>query len=131
MATPAIGELGQQWKLRLPRKRLRNLALPWTLALIAGSLMGGSAKSFIGTHTFHRAYHLGSFGATAALYMVLARTAAGEIRAALAAMVLGLSIETLQHWIYGGGMEWWDVRDDAIGIAVALLLVRIAARVTR
>ncbi len=104
------------------------IAIPWTLVLIGGSLMSSSAKGFIGTHTFHRPYHFASFGATAALYMSLATTAAGELKAAVLAMGLGLSLEALQHWIYGGVMEWWDVRDDAIGIGIALLVFRGISR---
>ncbi len=96
--------------------------------LIGGSLLGFSAKDHIGTHQHHRAYHFLSFGATAALYMTLVNSAVGEFRAALVAFALGLSIETLQHFIFVGPMEWWDVRDDAIGIAVALLVFRMIAR---
>jgi hypothetical protein len=128
---PSIELQGQQWKLAFPRKWLRILAVPWTLILIAGSLMGDSAKGHIGTHIFHRPFHFVSFGATAALYMLLATTAAGELKAALAATGLGLSLEALQHWIYGNAMEWWDVRDDAIGIGVALLIFRGISRWNR
>ena len=51
--------------------------------------------------------------------------AAGEI------MAIGWIIELAQYLVYSHGhmFEWWDVRDDAIGIAGAFLLLQIARRV--
>lgn len=37
-------------------------------------------------------------------------------------LLFGISIEVMQHWIYGQAIEWADVREDAIGIVVMLLI---------
>ena len=46
-------------------------------------------------------------------------------------MTIGCIVELIQYFVYSHRhtFEWWDVRDDAVGIAVALLLVQIANRI--
>ncbi len=46
-------------------------------------------------------------------------------------MTIGCIVELAQYFIYSYryGFEWWDVRDDAIGIVVTFLLVQIVNRV--
>jgi hypothetical protein len=47
-------------------------------------------------------------------------------------MAVGCIVELTQYFLYPHRhvFEWWDVRDDAIGIAVAFLFVQIASRVS-
>ena len=37
---------------------------------------------------------------------------------------LAVAIETSQHLLYKNPFEWWDVRDDTIGVAFAWMLIR-------
>ncbi len=37
---------------------------------------------------------------------------------------LVVAIETSQHLLYKNVFEWWDVRDDTIGVAFAGMLIR-------
>jgi len=50
-----------------------------------------------------------------------------EMAGAVEAVALGCLIEVAQDFIYAHGktFEWRDVRDDAIGILIAFLVVRI------
>jgi hypothetical protein len=68
----------------------------------------------------HQVQHLVIFGATAFVYRALVR---GPIAFCWVA-ALALFIESAQFFMYHtpDGFEWWDLRDDAIGAAVVLLL---------
>ena len=56
-----------------------------------------------------------------------------ELEAAGEVLAVGCIVEVIQYFVYSHRhlFEWWDVRDDAIGIAVAFLLVQIASLVAR
>jgi hypothetical protein len=65
---------------------------------------------------------------------VLSLLAAGwreELEAAGEVLAIGCIVELAQYFVYSHRQvfEWWDVRDDAIGIAAAFLLVQIASQV--
>jgi hypothetical protein len=49
-----------------------------------------------------------------------------EIASAAALCLLAVSLEWLQHFIYLGPMEWWDVYDDTVAVLVAFGLYRLA-----
>lgn len=76
----------------------------------------------------HRIWHFGVFGSTALLLLVQANDLRGRMFAALGAFGLGLSLESLQCQIFGNAFEWWDVRDDAIGVLGAILVYRLILR---
>jgi hypothetical protein len=132
----------------LPRivtaRALRIFTLVWIACVIAGSLMPGSAKNSLGTTdelrmrspyevggVAHRIWHFGVFGSTALLLLVQAKDRRGWVFAVLATFGLGLSLEFLQWRIYGSAFEWWDVRDDAIGVLGAALMYRLFLRFAR
>jgi hypothetical protein len=48
-------------------------------------------------------------------------------------MAVGCCVELAQYYLYSHRQlfEWWDVRDDAIGIAVAFLFLQMAKRIDR
>jgi hypothetical protein len=129
----------------LPRlmtaRALRIFTWVWIVCVIVGSLLPGSAKNTIGTTdevrmkaqyevggVAHRVWHFGVFGCTALLLLVQAKKLRGWVFAALGTFGLGLSLEILQWWIFGNAFEWWDVRDDAIGVLGAVLLCRLFLR---
>jgi hypothetical protein len=74
----------------------------------------------------HRQIHWLAFGGAALLLLLPARNRRREICAVLAAFLLGLSLEYLQHLIYRNPMEWYDVRDDGLAILAALALYRLS-----
>lgn len=79
-------------------------------------------------HTHHRPYHFISFGATALLFLLISNTRRQEWTSVFAVFGLGLILEALQCLLFDGYMEWWDIRDDALGISITFLLFRMADR---
>jgi hypothetical protein len=82
----------------------------------------------------HRLIHFVAFGSSFLVLSLLATGSREELQAAGEVMVIGCFVELaqyLQHFIdsHRQLFEWWDVRDDAIGIALAFLLVQIVKRV--
>ncbi len=63
---------------------------------------------------------------SAVVLLALTRRRRSEWRAALGVVGLATVIELAQLAIYqmSVGFEWWDVREDSIGIALGLLLIR-------
>jgi hypothetical protein len=84
------------------------------------------AKGAIGTHTQHRFYHLLSFGSTAYLLTLIARDARERFYGLLFVVLLGVLLETGQYLVFNIHFEWWDVRDDTIGVLAAALLAQSA-----
>jgi hypothetical protein len=63
----------------------------------------------------HRFFHVISFAGIALLLVLMARAPGQKIFAALAVIALGCAIEYAQHLIFRSRIEWWDMRDDALG----------------
>ena len=63
----------------------------------------------------HRLFHVVSFAGIALLLVLIARTPGQKILAVLALIALGCAIEYAQHLIFRSRIEWWDMRDDALG----------------
>ena len=72
----------------------------------------------------HRLLHLISFGTLALLLVLIVRTPNQRIYSTLLVIALGFAIEYAQHWIFGGPIEWWDMRDDAFGAVAAYAVGR-------
>jgi hypothetical protein len=113
----------------------------WSLSLITISLMpidrqAAGTEPAKGTKSLpvwmkpmrHRLAHFAVFAITGALFLTLAqrpdKSRQSWPRATLAvisALLVALLIEITQVQMYGlRDLEWWDVRDDAIGIAMGL-----------
>ncbi len=107
----------------LTRQRLRLLAAGWIIALVAVSLQPlrphGEAQSIV-----HNVWHVFAFGAAAVMLFALSRNDKQVGVAALGVFCLAVAIETSQHLLYKNLFEWWDVRDDTIGLALAAMLIR-------
>jgi hypothetical protein len=111
--------------------------------VIVGSLLPSSAKTHLhasGTkqaHSInkigvaHRLIHLFAFGSSFFVLAFLANGRREQLQAAAEVMTIGCAVELIQYFVYSHRQvfEWWDIRDDALGIAVAFLLVEIAGRV--
>lgn len=118
----------------ISRRQIRALLPYWIAVLIIGSFLPGPAKRVLGTQPgggppgqpapMHRAWHLLSFGSTALLTSLAAGSSRRRVLHPVAVFVLGLSIELLQPPVFGGELEWWDIRDDGYGVLAALLLDR-------
>jgi hypothetical protein len=89
------------------------------LLLIVGSLQPARPGPVL---AWHREIHWLAFAGATFLLLLLSRNRRQEIRSAIGAFLLGLSLECLQHFIYRNPMEWWDVRDDSIGTLAAFAL---------
>ena len=64
----------------------------------------------------HRLYHFVAFGSTALLLLLVAATRGEQFAAVAGTILLGVSLEYVQHWVFHGALEWWDIRDDTIGV---------------
>ena len=101
------------------RAVLRIVAGIWIGLLIIGSLQPVRPGIVTG---HHRQVHWAAFAGAALMLLSLARTRRQEALAALAMVMLGISIEVLQHLIYRHPMEWRDIADDSIAVAAGLAL---------
>jgi VanZ like family len=107
----------------LTRQVLRRVATLWIVGLVAVSLQPwrphGESESIV-----HQMAHLVLFGAAGLMLFALSRNAKQILTAALGIFCLAVAIETSQHLLYKNLFEWWDVRDDTIGLAMAAMLIR-------
>jgi hypothetical protein len=72
---------------------------------------------------------MGAFGVTGLLLLVLCRSRVQEWLAILAIVCLAVALEDGQHLLFKNvNFEWWDVRDDIIGLLFAWLLIRSSRR---
>ena len=106
-----------------PAQIIRRITLAWLLFIIVGSLQPARPGHNV---ALHRGIHWLAFACTAFLLLLLSRNRRQEIRGVVAACLLGLSLEYVQHVVYRNAMEWRDVRDDTLAILAALALYRLA-----
>jgi hypothetical protein len=123
------------------KRFVRRIVPYWVTAVVIGSFLPGPWKLALGTRTSmiahpvdlrHRIVHLVTFGVTAVLFMLLRDRVRDRARAALAALLLGCAIEVLQ-FVTGlaSEVEWWDLRDDFLGIAAAFVVVQVVSGMRR
>jgi hypothetical protein len=72
----------------------------------------------------HRADHVIAFAILALVLLPLARNRAQIWIVVISILCLAAGLELRQRQIFSIPFEWWDVRDDCIGVILALLLVR-------
>jgi hypothetical protein len=128
--------------IAVPQRVAPWFARLWISAVIIGSLLPGSAKVLLHTRQDQRLYsrnavsakhrfvHFFAFGSSFLVLSLLATSTREELEAAIEILTIGCIIELLQFVMYSHRhtFEWWDVRDDAVGIAVAFVLVRVFSR---
>ena len=106
----------------MTRAVFRILAQVWLTLLIVGSLQPARPGLVTGVH---REIHWLGFGGAALLLFCLSRTRSREILAASATLLLGLSLEFLQHLIGRNPIEWRDVSDDGLAILAIFVVYRL------
>jgi hypothetical protein len=123
----------------IPLRQARWFVRLWIAAVIVGSLMPGPGKEKLGLSigkiahaeghvpSRHRLVHMFAFGSSWVLVSLLARNNREELEAAGEIMTVGFLVELAQYVLYSHGrvFEWWDIRDDAMGIAVTFLAVHL------
>ncbi len=77
----------------------------------------------------HRVAHIGAFGALAVLVLPLARSRRETWLVAAAIFCVACGMEMMQYQVFhfarnGQEFEWWDIRDNTVGLLLALLAVR-------
>lgn len=102
---------------------IRRITLAWLLLIIVGSLQPARPWHSV---ALHRGIHWMAFAGAAFLLLLLSRSRRQEIRGVIAACLLGLSLEYVQHVVYRKPIEWCDVRDDTPAILAAYALYRLA-----
>jgi hypothetical protein len=134
-----ISVFGQIIPLRLARWIVRFCVA----AVMVGSLLPGSGKEKLGLRTGktahvvghltikHRLIHVFAFGSSCLLVSLLARNNREELQAAGEMLAVGFLAELGQYVAYSHGkvFEWWDIRDDAIGITVAFFAAHLIHRI--
>jgi hypothetical protein len=67
----------------------------------------------------HHALHILAFAVAATVLFIAGPTRAKITGSLILLLATAIFTETLQHLIYHTGLEWWDIRDDLIGLAIA------------
>ena len=68
---------------------------------------------------------MAAFGVVALLFLLLCKNRAQEWLVVVAIICIAAGLEDGQHLLFKQvTFEWWDVRDDVIGLIFAWLLVR-------
>jgi len=80
------------------------------------------------TGSAHRVVHFAAFGASALLLVSMSRSSSQKMAALLTVIGIAVSVELLQHVIYGCSFEAWDVRDDTLAAIAGYTLARLNPR---
>jgi len=77
----------------------------------------------------HRVAHVGAFGALALLVLPLARSRRETWLITAVIFCIACGMEMLQYHVFHFAsnrqpIEWWDIRDNTVGLLLALLAVR-------
>ena len=107
----------------MTRLQLRCMTILWIVGLVAVSLQPwrphGESQSIL-----HNVLHVVLFGAPSVMLFALSRDGQKIATSAVWIFCLAMAIETGQHLLYRDPFEWWDVRDDTIGLLLAAVLIR-------
>lgn len=99
------------------RKRfIHRIAWAWLLLLIIGSLQPKHPPSWA---ALHRQMHWLVFAGLTMLLIFIARSLLDAIWRSMGSVLLGVTLECLQHLIYHTEFEWRDAGDDTLATVVA------------
>jgi hypothetical protein len=102
---------------------LPAMAILWIACLVFVSLHPIVRHAPQGSMT-HRIEHVMAFGILGIILLALCGNHGPKWVVTLALLCLACVLEMRQHQLFRQPFEWWDVRDDGIGIVLALLLLR-------
>ena len=124
LVEPAAVESAPEERVRrgVSRGALRIVAWVWISLLVAGSLQPARPGVVKG---LHREIHWVAFAGAALLLFALSKTRFREILGACTILLLGVSLEVVQHLIYRNHLEWRDVVDDGFAILTAFAFYRL------
>jgi hypothetical protein len=105
------------------RVALAGSAILWIAFLVFVSINRRGPRTPHGSLT-HWAAHVLAFAIPGLMLLPLCRNTGQKWAAALALVCLAGLLELRQHQIFGQPVEWWDIRDDGIGILLASFLLR-------
>lgn len=109
------------------RALLYGAAILWTVLLAYFSLAHLIRHAYPGT-IGHRIEHVAAFGVLAFLLLTVAVNRVQEWITVLALVCFAAALELGQHHLFRVPLEWFDIRDDVIGVLFAWLVVRSAQR---
>lgn len=104
---------------------IRRATQAWLLLVIVGSLQPSRPGQLL---ILHREIHWVAFAGAAFLVLLATRTRAQATQRVIWVWLIGVLLETLQHFLYHRTIEWLDVGDDAcavlLGLAIYWLIFR-------
>jgi hypothetical protein len=108
--------------------RRRTVALGMLLAMAAVSVLPPPWKGHFASYgLFHDGEHIAAFCAAFLLLLPGTATARREIRAGLCLFAFGFLVEALQSRVYGIRLEYTDIFNNGLGVAIGFLS-RLAAK---
>lgn len=117
------------WNPEVDRARwtplVRRLTLVWALFVVAGSLQPRRPATML---ALHREIHWLAFAGLAFLVLLVSRALRQAIPRVFSVLLLGVSLETFQHFVYHTATEWRDVRDDGLAILAVCAIYWLAVR---
>lgn len=121
-----VGPRAERERLVNHARSIRRLIATWIFLVVLGSLQPHRPR-FLASSTLHREIHWLAFAGTGFGLLLLVPNRGQELRRVLAAGLLGLSLEYLQHILYASPLEWGDVRDDCVATLAGFVLYRLAS----
>lgn len=123
----------------VPSRPLLWTVRAWTVVVVAGSLLPARAKLSFGTSSLvpaqltaeqryrHRILHFLTFGSICFLASLASRNRREALQTGAEVLAVACAVELAQDFFYmqGNVFEWWDVRDDALGIVVAFAVIQL------
>jgi hypothetical protein len=110
---------------------IRPALLGTALVLIAGLTFVSLGPHFSQGGLPHRVEHVIAFGVLALVVLPLGRSRGEKWILVSAIFLIAGMLEMRQHQIFRQPFEWWDIRDDGVGVAMACLLVRNRRRTSQ
>ena len=101
----------------------RATLLSTAIVLIAGLTLFSLGPHMARRGIPHRLEHVIAFAVLALLLLPLGQNRPQKWFVVSAIFCVACALEIRQHQVFNQAFEWWDVRDDSLGVVLALLLV--------
>jgi len=77
----------------------------------------------------HRMGHVVTFAIAATIALLVSDSRTRKCQTVLSLLAIAILTETMQHWVYRNPLEWWDIRDDMLGVLIGFLCLTTYQRV--